>query len=274
MSSEEPLILHVISDSLGDTAAAVADAVVSQFPDEDIRIERLSKARTIEQIEEYIEAHRRSAKPMIVFHTFATAGLRKEFIRWSDMHGIYAVDLLGPATNALSVVLDEDPSGLAGALHQTDAEYYRRIEAMEYTVNHDDGRGSDDLSEAEIVLIGVSRTSKTPLALLLATRGYRVANIPLALGMDPPSALFKIDSRRLFGLMSTASILSEIRFKRLGSAQGVAREYADPDRVQEDLDAARALMRRLGCIVVRTDNRAIEETAQEILRYYKAANNR
>lgn len=262
-------VVHVISDSLGDTAAAVAVAAASQFPAGSVSIERLPKASSIEQIRAFLDSH---AEPsaITVFHTIADATLRKQLIGYAAERGFVAVDLLGPAIEAMEETTGLAPSGKSGGIRVTDAGYFRRIDAMEYSVNHDDGRNPEGLAEADIVLIGVSRTSKTPLSMYLASKGYKVANIPLVAGIDPPVELYNVDQRKLFGLMSNANLLSEIRFKRLGVATGVAGSYAQRENVQQDLDEARALMRKLGCIVIRTDNRAIEETAQEILRYYGA----
>lgn len=138
---------------------------------------------------------------------------------------------------------------------------------MEYFVEHDDGRGCDDLSAADIVLLGVSRTSKTPLSMYLAYQGYKVANVPLAHGMEPPKSIYKVDPMRLFGLISTVDVISEIRDSRLGDdyARAVAGSYAEPESVRSELEEARALMKRLGCFVVRTDGKAIEESASEII---------
>ena len=138
---------------------------------------------------------------------------------------------------------------------------------MEYFVEHDDGRGCDDLSDADIVLVGVSRTSKTPLAMYLAHLGYRVANIPLAPGMEPPASLFEVDPAKVFGLTSRADVISDIRERRLGDdlSRSVAASYADPRAVEDEMRDARALMGRLGCFVVRTDEKAIEESAAEIV---------
>ena len=181
---------------------------------------------------------------------------------------VAAVDLLGPAIAAIAEATGMRPKGKAGLIRRTDPAYYNRVAAMEFAVDHDDGRNPEELSLAEIVLIGASRTSKTPLAIYLAMQGYRVANVPLAVGTKPPRQLFEIESWRIFGLTSQVELLSEIRTRRLGNAIEVASEYASHQYVQDDLDDARALMRRLGAIVVRTDNRSIEETAQEVLRYY------
>jgi regulator of PEP synthase PpsR (kinase-PPPase family) len=263
--------LHIVSDSLGDTAAAVVDAALSQFPKfEDIPVGRLTKASSLVEIVSYLDVALAEGIPPVVFHTLVDSKLRKGFIEYARAHDIAEVDLIGPSIDALSKVLSTAPLDEPGILHEIDESYRRRMEAMEYAVNHDDGRGEYSIDDADIVLIGVSRTSKTPLSLVLASRGYKVANIPLAVGVKPPDSLFRIDNRKIFGLVSSVPVLSEIRSRRLKSASKVAGDYADPYRIQEDLDDARALMRRLGCIVIHTENKAVEETAQEILRYYNA----
>lgn len=265
-------VVYVVSDSLGDTAAAVALAAASQFPAGHCRIERLPKVRSVDEVDAFIDAHLTPEEPnMILFHTIASHELRAQVIYLCAKRGIFAVDLIGPAIDAMSRALKQEPSGNPGGIRVTDDGYFKRIDAMEFSINHDDGRNPEGLADADIVLLGVSRTSKTPLSMFLASKGYKTANIPLVPGIDPPKQVWDIPAWRLFGLMSTAETLSEIRYRRLGRAVGVAGTYADIERVQEDLDEARRLMRRLGCIVIRTNDRAIEETAQEILRYYHAA---
>jgi regulator of PEP synthase PpsR (kinase-PPPase family) len=140
-------------------------------------------------------------------------------------------------------------------------------------VAHDDGRNPQDLAEADIVLVGVSRTSKTPLSMYLSFSGYKVANVPLAKGTEPPAELFDVEPFRIFGLLSTPQVLSTVRNERLGSleAREVAGSYADPACIEAELEEARALMRRLGCIVIHTNGRAVEETSQVILGYYQRA---
>lgn len=264
-------IVHVISDALGDTAATVVAAAVSQFPkQENSHIGRLSHVKSLKEITDYIDALAASGKRHVVFHTLTDLDMRMGLITYADAYGIRQVDLLGPAIDALSEAFDDRPIDEPGALHDIDEGYLRRMEAMEYTVRHDDGRGEHDLASADIVIIGVSRTSKTPLSLILASRGYKVANIPLAVGVKPPDELFEIDNSKIFGLVSSVPVLSKIRKRRIASAASVAGDYADPIKVQEDLDEAHRLMRRLGCIVIHTEKRAIEETAQEILGYYNA----
>ncbi|MDR3308069.1 MAG: kinase/pyrophosphorylase [Coriobacteriales bacterium] len=265
-------VIHIVSDSLGDSAAAMAAAAASQFSAGNCIIERLPKAANIGQITTFIEEHlEKGRNEIVVFYTIADPDLRQQLEDYVADKNVAAVDLIGPAIEAIAEATGLQPLGTPGLIRRTNKQYYSRIEAMEFAVDHDDGRRPEELYQADIVLIGVSRTSKTPLSIYLATQGHRVANVPLAMGVDVPPQLLELDPSRVFGLTSQAGLLSEIRYRRLGNAVDVAGSYAEPFNVQEDLDEARALMRRLGCIVIKTDNRAIEETAQEILRYYELA---
>jgi [pyruvate, water dikinase]-phosphate phosphotransferase / [pyruvate, water dikinase] kinase len=161
------------------------------------------------------------------------------------------------------------PHGLAGAYRTPDEAYFDRIEAMEFAIKHDDGQQPEGLLEADVVLIGVSRTSKTPLSMYLASKGFRAANVPLVPGSTPPHQLFEVDPRRVFGLISSVETLSDIRSKRMDELGAYVPGYAECERISNELEDARKVMRQVGCLVVRTDNRAIEETAQDIIRYLK-----
>ena len=259
--------VHVVSDSLGDTACDVVLAAAGQFPEGSFDIARLPKVERIDQVESYLQAQLSGAAPIAVFHTIVDEALRREVIELLDQLHIPAVDLMGPAIRTLSALTGVAPAGIPGVIHKTDDRYFHRIECMEYFVEHDDGRNADDLSGADIVLLGISRTSKTPLSMYLAFHGYHVANIPLALGLEPPESIFKIDPARIYGLLSTTSVIHGIRERRLDDdlSRAVAGEYADPGYIEAELDAARALYRRLGCFVVRTDGKAVEESAAEIV---------
>lgn len=280
MLTKRAPVVHVISDSLGDTAADVALAAVSQFSAGAVHIERLAKAQNMSEIKKFLDRTEKLREKMgldpsnvALFYTIADPILREELSWELEQRNMKGLDILGPAVQALAAITGEVPSGKSGVQRSTDARYFRRIEAMEYSVNHDDGRNTHNLKEADIVLIGVSRTSKTPLSMYLAFQGYKVANVPLALGMQPPEELFDIEPYKIYGLLSTPEVLSEIRNRRLGSdqARSAAGSYADKSEIMAELKDARALMRKLGCIVIRTDNKAVEETAQEILKYYEAA---
>ncbi|MFU8891634.1 MAG: pyruvate, water dikinase regulatory protein [Anaerosomatales bacterium] len=265
MSCEVPARIYVLSDSLGETADLVARAAASQFPRGTFEITRLAKVSSAGALEELVRAA--SARGCVFFYTLANPVLRERMHALVTELGITAVDILGTAVGALSRVSGVDPTGEVGAIRRTDRGYFQRIEAMEFAVKHDDGRNPQGLAEAEVILIGASRTSKTPLSMYLAFKGYKAANIPLMAEVDPPAELFGVNPRKVFGLTSDPDLLSSIRSKRLSELGTYARHYAEREAVERDLESARALMRRLGCIVVRTDDRAIEETAQEIIRY-------
>ena len=162
--------VHVISDSLGDTAADVALAAAAQFDNGTVHIERLPKVTSIEQVRRFIlqREHTLAPEKILVFHTIANPVLREELKDELARRGIPAIDLLGPALDAIARLTGESPHGQAGVLRRTDERYFRRIEAMEFFVSHDDGRNPEELTKADIVLIGVSRTSKTPLSMYLS----------------------------------------------------------------------------------------------------------
>ena len=207
----------VISDSLGDTACEVVLAASGQFDEGAFRVLRLPKVTSVEQVESFVgprvDADHRD---IAVFHTIVDPALRARVLDYLGLLHIRSVDLIGPTLAVLSSLIGVAPKGVAGVIHKTDDRYFHRIEAMEYFVEHDDGRGCDDLSGADIVLLGVSRTSKTPLSMYLAYQGYKVANVPLAHGMEPPKSIYEVDPMRLFGLISTVDVISEIRDSRLG----------------------------------------------------------
>ena len=256
--------VHVLSDSLGETGEMVARAAIAQFPPGSFVIERLPRVDNAEGLRRMVREH--CGHHCLFLYTLVDAGLREEMQALCD-EGANGVDLLWPSVSVLASVTGVTPAGQAGSMRRTDEEYFERIEAMEFAVKHDDGRNPQGLTEADIVLIGVSRTSKTPLSMYLAVKGYRVANVPLAHGITPPDELFSVDPRRIFGLVTSSKVLMEIRSARMRELGGWVPHYAEREDIEHELDEARALMRKLGCIVVHTDDRAIEEAAQEIIRH-------
>lgn len=268
--------IHVISDSVGTTASAIARAAAAQFGETEPRVELLPNVRSFEEVRDYLLAHAEYhrelyGKPdMIVLYTIIDAQVNEKLRAFfAEYPQFAAVDLMTDAVASIKRVSGMEPILQPGELHATDERYFNRIEAMEFTIEHDDGRNPQDLTKADIVLLGVSRCGKTPISIYLSQEGYRVSNVPLDLQSAPPRQLYDVDPSRLFGLMTTSDVLVDIRRKRLGRALSVASSYAEPEQVVADLDEARALMRRLGCIVIHTEHRAVEETAQEILRFYE-----
>jgi len=229
----------------------------------------MPKISSASQIEGIVHAAASDAC-VVFFYTFADPRLRDEMARVAADTGVNALDIIGPGIVALEQASGISPAWKAGMTRKTDRDYFHRIEALEFAVKHDDGRGAEDLDEAEIVLIGVSRTGKTPLSMYLAYKGYKVANTPLMVEVEPPPELFAVDPHRVFGLVTDPSLLVEIRGQRLRDLGGYTRQYSNGEFVDHELETARAVMKRIGCVVVRTDNRAIEETAQEIIRHVEA----
>lgn len=268
--------IHVISDSVGVTAQAVARAAAAQFGVNDPKIEVLPKVQSFGQIRSFLEEHAAyhvhtlGDDRLLVFFTLVDRSMSEQTAAYIAEHdNILGVDIMTGAVEAIAELSGMRPTSRAGSLREANEGYFRRIEAIEFTIAHDDGRNPQDLTEADIVLLGVSRSSKTPLSIYLSQQGYKVANIPLDPSTEPPREIYDVDRTRLFGLMTTADVLTDIRQRRLGNAAVVAASYADPEYIYEDLEKARALMRKLGCIVIHTEKRAVEETAQEILRYYE-----
>ena len=268
--------IHVISDSLGVTAQAVARAAAAQFGVNDPKIEVLPKVQSFEQVRSFLDEHAAyhvhtlGDDRLLVFFTLVDRAMSEQTAAYIAEHdNILGVDIMTGAIEAISELSGLRPTSRPGSLREANEVYFRRIEAIEFTIAHDDGRNPQDLALADMVLLGVSRSSKTPLSIYLSQQGYKVANVPLDPSTEPPSQIYEVDRTRLFGLMTTADVLTDIRQRRLGNAALVAASYADPEYIYEDLEKARALMRKLGCIVIHTEKRAVEETAQEILRYYE-----
>lgn len=271
--------IHVISDSIGETAQVVARAAAAQFGVTNPHLEVFSKIKSYQEVHDYLVEHVRYHQQtlgddrILVFYTIVDAGIRRELAAFTERHpNILAVDVMTSAVDAIAEMSGMEPVNEPGALRVVDQNYFRRIAAIEFTIAHDDGRAPEDLTRADIVLLGVSRSSKTPLSIYLSQQGYKVANVPLDPATEPPAQIFDVDRTRLFGLMTTPEVLAPIRERRMKKAGRVgliSQRYADPAYIYEDLERARALMRRLGCIVIHTEQRAVEETAQEILRYYE-----
>lgn len=273
--------IHIVSDSVGVTAQAMARAAAACFGDLDPLLEVLSNVNDPHKLEGELERHftlyqqQKPGEAFVLFYTLVGSELTRVVDAFVAKHSeVVAVDLMSQVVAALAQASGSTPNAKPGLLHSVNEHYFKRIEAVEFTISHDDGRNPQDLPEADIVLLGVSRSSKTPLSIYLSQLGFKVANVPLDPQTNPPKEIYDVDPTRLFGLIIAPELLADIRKRRLGNALNIASSYADLECVYEDLEKARALMRKLGCITVRTDNRAIEETAQEILRYYETTHPR
>jgi hypothetical protein len=202
----------------------------------------------------------------VIFYTLVKTEFREFFSRETGKAGLIALDVLGPALDTLDQVTGSEPIHQPGPVVRMDREYFHWIDAIQFTVKHDDGAELEDLPIADIVLIGVSRTGKTPLSIYLAYRGYKVANIPLVYGLPYPKELFSIDSHKIIGLTINPRKLHEIRSRRMNMMADISDgQYADPTHILKEARYCQELMRRLKCRVIDVTGKAIEETAQEII---------
>ncbi|MCT4621864.1 MAG: kinase/pyrophosphorylase [Marinisporobacter sp.] len=262
------LVVYVISDSIGETGEQVVKAAISQFVCKDCEIRRFPYISEEEQIIEIVN-EAKNEKSMIVF-TMVIPNLRKVLLETTKKHQIIAVDAMTPIVEALEKALEEKPKNEPGLIRKLDEKYFKKIEAIEFAVKYDDGKDPRGLKKADIVLIGISRTSKTPLSMYLAHKNIKVANVPLVPEVPVPDELFKVSSRKIIGLTTNPIKLNEIRQERL-KALGLKNEanYASMDRILKELDYAESLMKRLGCPVIDVASKAIEESAGIILEIIK-----
>src|SRR6266545_5708572 len=203
----------VISDATGDTAERVVRAALLQFKDVPCNVRLYSQVRLESEVEKIIE-RAAELKALVVF-TLVNAAERELLWKLCDRLNVEAVDLIGSLMGKMANFLGVQPSGVPGLLHTISEEYYRRIEAVDFAVKNDDGAEPRNLPKADLVLVGISRTSKTPLSTYMAQKGLKVANVPLVLGVDPPSELEQVPDSKVYGLVIRPEALEKIRKARL-----------------------------------------------------------
>ena len=262
MEAPEDYRIFVLSDGTGQTGKRVLEAALVQF-DLPVMIIRIPHVRTVEQVNEVVADAVRSHS-MIVY-TLVSVELRQALHMAATERGVIAVDLLGGVLSKLQDFLHRTPWGRPGLLYQTDEGYFQRVDAMEFTVQHDDGQKVDDLGEADVVIVGPSRTSKTPVSFYLAYRGWKVANVPIVLGLEPQEELQGLDPRKIVGLTGDPERLSLIRRERLKNMGAAASSYADLEHIQQELRYSLRLCKRYRWPVLNVTGKAVEETANEII---------
>jgi len=253
-------ILFVCSDSVGETAEMVVQATVRQFNAYQTSVRRYAHVKSEEEISAMMEEAARHRS--FVAYTLVLPELREMIRQEAARLQVVAVDIMGPVMQAFIDVFNDSPKRQPGLLHRMDEEYYRRVEAIEFTVKCDDGKDMSAIHRADLVLLGVSRTSKTPLSIFLAHKGYKVCNYPIVPEVLPPTDILMRNKDKLVGLTMNAEHLAKIRFERLksmGLPNGA--KYASLGRVAEELEFARMLYKTLGCTVIDVTEKAIEETA-------------
>lgn len=256
--------IFAVSDATGKTANRVLIAALAQFDRDDIEIVRYGDVRSVERIREIFDEV--ASDGGFVVHTLVSEELRLHMLDEGRKFNVPTIDLMGPLLICLSSWLEIQPKGQPGLFHVIDEEYDRRIEAIEFTVQHDDGQRTSELDLAEIVLVGVSRTSKTPLSMYLANRGWKVANVPIAVGLEPPKNLFKLPKRKVIALTinpERLASLRQVRAERLGTKKS---GYADLKTVRREVAFAYELFdRRRDWPILDMTAKPIEEAAAEIM---------
>lgn len=259
------LTIIAVSDSIGETANQVAMAASSQFKD-DVEVKRMPYIKTLEDVQEVIEYLDKCENAMIV-STIISVKVREYLTEKAIEKNVFVINVLGPIVNVASTLLNRVPDYNPGAMWETDEEYFKRIEAMEFAMQYDDSKDYRGLKNADVVLVGLSRTSKTPLCMYLANKGIKAINIPLVPEVSVPDELYEVDRRKVFGLVINPLQLIEIRKKRLDKFHRIPSniEYAGDARVLEELEYSDKIIRKLGCKTIDITQRAIEDTALIII---------
>ena len=261
--AREIVELHIVSDSTGETAARLVAALEAQFPEQPFEEVRHPQIQTIDDLQ--LAVSRARGRPAVMVYTLVDRELRESMRTLCRSARLHYCDLLGHPIDSISRVAGVAARMEPGVRAPLDDTYFKRIEAIEFAVRFDDGVGGG-LDDADIVLVGVSRTSKTPLSIFLGYLGHKAANVPIVKGVEPPAALFEIDRAKIVGLTIDPERLAEIREVRVRSMGAPRRKYADLEAVFEELEKAQRIHRRLRCPVIDVSELSVEETAMRIIR--------
>lgn len=256
--------VYVVSGGAGASGEQLVRTALAQFNGVDVPVIILPHVRESHQLDAIVS--KASTNGGIVVHTLVNADLRTELIDRARQHNVVAIDLMGPLLSQLSAALGRIPLGQPGLYRQLNEARFDRIEAIEFTMAHDDGRNSHEWHLAEIVLAGISRVGKTPLSMYLAVLGWKVANVPLIHGMDAPDELFQVDRSRVVGLIVEPGQLMlrrQLRQRRMGVSENAG--YADLQELYDEIESARRLFTRGGFPAIDITNKSIEESADEVI---------
>jgi len=259
------LIIYVISDSVGETAQQVTKAALSQFNKEyDCEIRRFPYVAEEKFLIEILESGKNEGA--IIVYTLVSENLLNIAKDFCNKEELSHVDLMTPLIDQISKKIGTKPKREPGIIRKLDESYFKRVEAIEFAVKYDDGKDPRGILKSDIVLLGISRTSKTPLSMYLANKNIKVANVPLVPEIPIPKEVFEINPKKIIGLINTPEKLNSIRQERL-KALGLSSNasYANLERILQELDYSEKIMKKTGCPVIDVSNKAIEETAGIIL---------
>jgi len=258
-----PEKVFVVSDGTGRTAEQALNAALTQFPAAVLEIVRRPRVRSVRKVRETVAEA--AASGGFIVHTLVTDQLRALMVRLGRQRHVETIDLMGPLLARLSNRLARTPTERPGLFSELNRDYFRRIETMEFAIRHDDGARPHELRRAEIVLVGVSRTFKTPLSIYLAFQGWFVANVPIVSGIPIPPQVFRLPRGKVFCLDTSARQLASLRRSRYEYLNRHVDDYADLEVIRMELMEARRMFHKSGFRIVDVTNKPIEEIASEIL---------
>lgn len=261
---KHPMPLFIVSGGKGVAGNTIVQGLLIQYPDNKIHVNIIPNVQSVTKIKKVIKQVKQQNG--LIVHTMVSGHLRERLIEACRENNIPEIDLMGPLANFLETKLGLKSVNVPGLYRRINAQYYDRIEAIEYALNHDDGVNPNRLLDAEIILTGVSRAGKTPLSVYMSMFGWKVANVPLVKGIAPPEELFKLDPRRVFGLSINLSTLLSMRKKRLEQMHNTSNtQYVDPELVKQEIRHANFVFERGGFTIINVTNKPIETTANEII---------
>jgi regulator of PEP synthase PpsR (kinase-PPPase family) len=257
--------VYIVSGGVGAVGEQLVHTILPQFPGKTVNVITAPNIRFTSQIDEVVE--RAKSNDATLVHTLVDPELRGYLVKLAKEQGVTAIDVMGALLDRLAEVLKQPPLGQPGLYRKLNKAYFDRVSAIEYTMAHDDGRNPETWSQADMLLIGVSRVGKTPTSLYLSVLGWKVANQPLVPGLELPAELRVVDPQRVIGLtIETGQLLAlrQQRQRRLG-APG-ASDYVDPQHIFDELENSAEVFKRLGITTIDVTDKPIESTADELIR--------
>ncbi|MBI2995591.1 MAG: kinase/pyrophosphorylase [Candidatus Melainabacteria bacterium] len=257
--------IYTLSDSSGETAELVAKSALSQFESIQAKIQRLPKVRSTEEVKKLFLGEIKS--PAIIIYTLVLPEAKEALMEEAKKYSIPTYDVLGDIVTKLENICHAPPLREPGLRLKVDESYFNRMDAIHYAIKYDDGQNISNIESADVILLGVSRTGKTPSCMYLAQHyGLKAANIPIVLGTEPQEKLFKINSGKIIGLICDPLVLQSFRSSRANSLQmDYSADYCDLDHISHEVEFSKKVFRELKCETIDMTNRAVEETAIEIM---------
>lgn len=265
---KNPIDIYILSSSIGITAEQLAKASLAQFDTERFTIHRIKNIQSKEVVDRTLAAI--PAENAMIIFTLVYEEVAAYLLEQAQKKGIEIFDAMSPVLEALSRLTGDKPKEIPGAYRALNEDYFDRIDAIEFAVRCDDGKDLRGFLEADVVLLGISRTSKTPTSMSLAHRNIKVANLPLVPEVKPPEIIYELDPRKIVGLTTDITKLEEIRIERL-KALGLSQtsNYAQDERIAQEIEYSNQIYKELGCMVINTAERSVEETASLIAEHLR-----